>query len=150
MKIKYNELADDVAKQGAMNTSMFLNLNLPTSNPFISFSPTFNHHTIEINYRKFFLTVLKAFSNEQWCSLKITYNSLKGNMNSIDWSITWQLFYDLKGFQYKSMKLSSRWSFLLKCFSKSLPLGDICLIRKLELYKDFNCSACHDLSVTEN
>ena len=133
-----------------MNTSMFLNLNLPTSNSFVSFSSTFNHHTIEINYRKFFLTVLKAFSNKQWRLLNITYNLLKGNMNSIDWSITWQLFYNLKNFWYKLMKLLSRWSFLLKCFSKLLLLGDVCLTRKPELYKDLNCLACHNLLVTEN
>ena len=129
---------------------MFLHLNLPKVNPFISFSPTFNTHTIEISYRKFFLTVLKTFSNEQWRSMNITYESLKGGMDSIDWNITWQIFHDVKGFWYKLMKMSKWWTFLLKCFMKLLPLGNICLNRKPALYKDLNCPACNNPDVIED
>ena len=65
MGIKFNELTNKLAKEGANDLSLFLDLNLPTIDNFCSFSPYFNNNYIDISFRKFFLSIMKSFGNEQ-------------------------------------------------------------------------------------
>ena len=63
--IRFNDLVDKLAKDGAGNLNLFLDLNLPAINTFSSFSSYFDNNFIDFNYRKFFMLILKSFDNEQ-------------------------------------------------------------------------------------
>ena len=62
---RFNELADELAKEGVGNLNLFLDLNLPSNDDFLYFFPYFNNSYIDINFRKFFSSTLKAFGNER-------------------------------------------------------------------------------------
>ena len=48
------------------------------------------------------------------------------------------------------MKTSRRWSFLIKCFTRSFPLGVTCLLCLPSLYQDICCPSCFDTSIIED
>src|SRR5581483_3846756 len=91
-----------------------------------------------------------AFGNERWFSSKAVYPDFCHNPDDIDWKVSWQLFYDVKGSRCRSMKTSRRWSFLIKCFTRSFPLGVTCLLCLPSLYQDICCPSCFDTSIIED
>src|SRR5581483_5074218 len=97
--IRFNELADEVAKEGANDPKLFFDLNLANIDTFSTFSPYFDNNLIDVNYRRFFMSILKSFGNEQWRSSKAACLLFCSSPDDIDWKITWQLFYEVRGFR---------------------------------------------------
>ena len=86
--IRFNELADEVVKEGANDLKLFFDLNLANIDTFSTFSPYFDNNLIDVNYRRFFMSILKSFGNEQWRSSKAACLLFCSSPDDIDWKIT--------------------------------------------------------------
>ncbi|CAB4431606.1 unnamed protein product [Rhizophagus irregularis] len=109
-----NEIADKLAKKGQYGNNLFKN-------------------------NKIYFEILATGEATEWSLLKNNQELCYGNVNQIDWKVTWLIFHYCKGFHCISMRLNYLWTFIAKLFHKILPLGSILAIRKPRLYKEMKC-----------
>ncbi|PKY33849.1 hypothetical protein RhiirB3_453104 [Rhizophagus irregularis] len=133
-----NDIADKLAKKGQCGNNLFRN-NVDFINNILSYFPVFIDNPIEVNIRRFILKILATGEATEWSLLKNNQELCYGNVNQIDWKVTWLIFHYCKGFHCISMRLNYLWTFIAKLFHKILPLGSILAIRKLRLYKEMKC-----------
>ncbi|PKY14203.1 ribonuclease H-like protein [Rhizophagus irregularis] len=133
-----NDIADKLAKKGQCGNNLFRN-NVDFINNILSYFPVFIDNPIEVNIRRFILKILATGEATEWSLLKNNQELCYGNVNQIDWKVTWLIFHYCKGFHCISMRLNYLWTFIAKLFHKILPLGSILAIRKPRLYKEMKC-----------
>ncbi|PKY45285.1 hypothetical protein RhiirA4_512667 [Rhizophagus irregularis] len=133
-----NDIADKLAKKGQCGNNLFRN-NVDFINNILSYFPVFIDKPIEVNIRRFILKILATGEATEWSLLKNNQELCYGDVNQIDWKITWLIFHYCKGFHCNSMRINYLWTFIAKLFHKILPLGSILAIRKPKLYKEMKC-----------
>ncbi|CAB5101102.1 unnamed protein product [Rhizophagus irregularis] len=133
-----NDIADKLAKKGRCGNNLFRN-NVDFINNILSYFPVFIDKPIEVNIRRFILKILATGEATEWSLLKNNQELCYGDVNQIDWKITWLIFHYCKGFHCNSMRINYLWTFIAKLFHKILPLGSILAIRKPKLYKEMKC-----------
>ncbi|EXX65556.1 hypothetical protein RirG_132110 [Rhizophagus irregularis DAOM 197198w] len=133
-----NDIADKLAKKGRCGNNLFRN-NVDFINNILSYFPVFIDKPIEVNIRRFILKILATGEATEWSLLKNNQELCYGDVNQIDWKITWLIFHYCKGFHCNSMRINYLWTFIAKLFYKILPLGSILAIRKPKLYKEMKC-----------
>src|SRR3954451_8762799 len=136
-----NDMADELAKQG-LSGEYNSNNNIVVMNSPFQFYPTFNSIPIDIGIRKFVVRTLNAYNDIEWSLLQNIQDLCHLNNTTIDWTVTWILFHQCKGFRCISSHRNYLWSFLFKLLHKSLPLCDTLSVRRLDLYIDMKCPMC--------
>ncbi|CAB4429033.1 unnamed protein product [Rhizophagus irregularis] len=114
-----NDIANKLAKKGQYGNNLY--------------------KPIEVNIRRFILKILATGEATEWSLLKNNQELCYGDVNQIDWKITWLIFHYCKGFNCTSMQNNYLWTFIAKLFHKILPLGSILALRKPKLYKEMKC-----------
>ncbi|PKY58148.1 hypothetical protein RhiirA4_429498, partial [Rhizophagus irregularis] len=133
-----NDIADKLAKKGQYGNNLFKN-NVDFIDNILSYFPVFIDKPIEVNIRRFILKILATGEATEWSLLKNNQELCYGDVNQIDWKITWLIFHYCKGFNCTSMQTNYLWTFIEKLFHKILPLGSILALRKPKLYKEMKC-----------
>ncbi|GBC15672.2 ribonuclease H-like domain-containing protein [Rhizophagus irregularis DAOM 181602=DAOM 197198] len=133
-----NDIVDELAKKGQYGNNLFRN-NVDFINNILTYFPVFIDKPIEVNIRRFILKILATSEATEWSLLKNNQKLCYGDVNQIDWKITWLIFHYCKGFHCNSMRINYLWTFIAKLFHKILLLGSILAIRKLKLYKEMKC-----------
>ncbi|CAB5210423.1 unnamed protein product [Rhizophagus irregularis] len=133
-----NDIADKLAKKERCGNNLFRN-NVDFINNILSYFSVFIDKPIEVNIRRFILKILATGEATEWSLLKNNQKLCYGDVNQINWKITWLIFHYCKGFHCNSMRINYLWTFIAKLFHKILPLGSILAIRKPKLYKEMKC-----------
>ena len=122
-----NDIADKLAKKGQCGNNLFRN-NVDFINNILSYFPVFIDKPIEVNIRRFILKILATGEATEQSLLKNNQELCYGDVNQIDWKITWLIFHYCKGFHCTSMQTNYLWTFIA-----------ILALRKPKLYKEMKC-----------
>ncbi|EXX68096.1 ribonuclease H-like domain-containing protein [Rhizophagus irregularis DAOM 181602=DAOM 197198] len=132
-----NEMVDKLAKNVCSSNSYFNN-RFNYGNKIVRYFPTFKQIPIEYNLRRFIKTLMNTRVAAEWSMLKTN-----GHETQIAWNITWNLIHRYKGFNCISSKKHWHLIFIVKLFTKLLPIGTTLIQQKPDIYKDFACLRCN-------
>jgi hypothetical protein len=144
-----NERADQLAKEGLYSHRTFT-CSFNSSSKRINFFPEWNGFPIETKFRKFVVQLFDDFNEEEWTRLSHHDEVFTTNLyRDFHWDCTWQLFKKYSQFNCDHFSKHARHIFLIKLFTKLLPLGNILKQRKPSLYTDLRCPSCSSQNVED-
>ncbi|GBC02443.1 hypothetical protein RclHR1_04620010 [Rhizophagus clarus] len=139
--VRGNDEADRLAVEGSSSNSQF-NFNIEHTSQEYRYIPTFEHIPIEPSLKKFIIQFLNTYNAMEWSLLQSNREHCHMNVRQIAWEITWGLLNQFRGFRCRSSREHHMFVFMVKLLHRCLPLGNVLLQRKRDIYSHYRCQNC--------